>query len=193
MLAGLVGEPTASRTTASPQEGDPGAAVSPAVVPRGVAPAVPGRPCLLPSGIVSESSAAVEALLQVDELELLLDGYNLTKDLRGRPSAPLPEQRVWLLRAVAAVAATRPVRPTIVFDGQGGTVAGSPSARGVRTVFTHQDELADDRIKDYVAAMADSVPVLVVTSDREVRDSVGELGANVVSSGMFLKAIGASS
>ena len=203
LLAGLVGEtdatvPDTAQPSETPESLDPSeqgdtAAGAVGDVPRGIHPATPGRPCRLPPGVTPETTTAVEALLQVDQLELILDGYNLTKDVRGCPNAPLAEQRLWLLRAVAGVAATRRVRPTIVFDGQIGSAAGAPSARGVITVFTEPDELADDRIKEYVRAMREDTPVLVVTSDREVRDAVEEYGASVVSSGIFLKAIRASS
>lgn len=162
-------------------------------VPRRVRAAVPGRPCRLPPGIAEESVPAVESLLQVQDLELMLDGYNVTKDLRGQPTAPLPQQRLWLVRTVAGVTAMYSVRPTIVFDGQERSAARTPSARGVRVIFTGQHELADDRIKEYVESMGIDVPVLVVTSDREIREDVSKLGANVISSGTFLSAIGASS
>ena len=162
-------------------------------MPRGIPAADAGRPCLLPPGVRRDTVAAVDALLGVDDLDVLIDGYNVTKDLRGRPAASLPQQRAWLLRTVAGMAATRGVRPTIVFDGQDGTAAGGPSARGVRTVFTRAGEIADDRIKEYVAAMDPGTAVLVVTSDRDLAEAVRALGGNVVSAGVFLRAIGASS
>lgn len=173
--------------------GSAGSGAAGATIPRRIKAARPGRPARLPPGVVPESVAAVESMLQIDDLELMLDGYNVTKDLRGRPTAPLPEQRLWLVRTVAGVTAMYTVRPTIVFDGDAGTAGRRPSARGVRVVFTEAGEAADDRIKDYVRAMDIDVPILVITSDREIRDEVREVGADVVASGVFLKAIGASS
>jgi predicted RNA-binding protein with PIN domain len=135
---------------------------------------------------------AVEALLQVGGLELMLDGYNVTKDLRGRAKMSLHDQRLWLLRTVAGATAMYDVRPTIVFDAQAGVGGLAPSARGVRTVFTATNELADDRIKEYVRALPATTAVLVVTGDREIRDDVRAHHGDVVSSGVFLRAIGAS-
>lgn len=166
--------------------------VGPAI-PRRIPPAAAGRPCALPAGVGAGTVEAARSLLRVDQLELLVDGYNVSKDLRGRPSAPLPDQRLWLLRSVAGATAGLPVRPTIVFDAAAGVAGPTPSARGARVVFTDPEELADDRIVDTVAAMGPDVPVCVVTSDRDVRRRCEALGANTLASGVFLRAIGASS
>lgn len=158
-------------------------------IPRSEPAATPGRPCRLPPGIGAEGAAAVRSLLQVRDLEVVLDGYNVTKDPRGRPHAGLAEQRRWLVKLAAGVAARWRRRLTIVFDGTDERSAPVPTARGVRVLFTAGEEIADERIVAIVESLSSDVPVLVVSSDREVRDAVVALGANAVSSGAFLAAV----
>lgn len=160
-------------------------------VPRSVTPAVAGRPCRLPPGVGEDTPAAVHALLQVPSLETVLDGYNVTKDVRGRPQVTLGDQRQWLVKMCGGVAARYGRRMTVVFDGTEKRPAPPPGARGVRVVFTAGEETADERIDGIVAALEPDVPVLVVSSDREVHDAARALDANVVSSGTFLAATGA--
>ena len=121
---------------------------------------------------------------------MILDGYNVTKDIRGVPTAELADQRAWLVRIAAGVASGRGVRVTVVFDGEGERTTAASAARVVRCMFTADEETADDRIVALVGELPPDAPVLVVTSDREVRERVEDLGANVVASGVFLQAVG---
>lgn len=171
-----------------PRSDEDSAATS--VVPRGVRAATPGRPSVLPPGVLDSQPAGVEALLAVDGIEVILDGYNVTKDMRGVPTAELVDQRAWLVRIAAAVAAGREVRVTVVFDGEGDRTTSTAAARVVRCMFTAEGETADDRIIALVTDLPPDAPVLVVTSDREVREAVEDLGGNVVASGVFLQAVG---
>lgn len=166
-----------------------GPAPAPAAIPRSVRAATPGRPSVLPRGLIDGQPAAVESLLAMTGVELLLDGYNLTKDLRGVPGAELPAQRAWLVQLAAAVAAPRELRVSIVFDGAGDRTAAASAARVVRCIYTADGETADERIVEMVRALPNDQPVVVVTSDREVQAACEQLGANVVASGAFLKAV----
>jgi predicted RNA-binding protein with PIN domain len=160
-------------------------------LPRGVAAAEPGRPCRLPLGLVPDHPQAVTAVLQVPGIEVLLDGYNVSKDPMGQPGAALEDQRRWLVRVAAAVVARYRNGVTVVFDGTDAVAAPVPAARGVRVVFTVGEETADERIVAIAAGMDPAVPLLVVSSDREVRDACGALAANVAASSAFLAAVGA--
>jgi predicted RNA-binding protein with PIN domain len=131
----------------------------------------------------------VTALLRVRGLQVVVDGYNVSKDLRGVPAAGLPEQRAWLQRLVAGAAAGIDARMTIVFDGDRERTSAVAASRIVRTVYTAEDETADERIVAIVDALPGEAPVVVVSSDREVRDACEALGANVVASGVFLQAV----
>ncbi len=68
---------------------------------------------------------------------------------------------------------------------------GSPTERrpGVRVRFSDANEEADAVVVREVAALPPTVPVLVVSSDREVRDQSEAEGATVVSSDTFLRAL----
>ena len=182
------GLPAAGQTSGKPPSPAAGSA-GPASVPRGVRAATPGRPSVLPPGVLDSQPLAVPALLAIDGIEVIIDGYNVTKDLRGVPAADLADQRAWLVRIAAAVA-SRGVRVTVVFDGQGERTTSASAARIVRCMFTADHETADDRIVALVAELPPDAPALVVTSDREVRERVEDLGANVVASGVFLQAVG---
>lgn len=156
---------------------------------RGSASVRVGRPCVPPKGLAADHPQTITALLGVDGLFVLLDGYNVTLDARGRPGTPLPQQRDWLTAAGAAVAARFGCRVLVVFDGDDGRSVAGSSARGVRVLFTEPDELADDRIVELLEQEPQR-PAVVVTSDQELTARCVALGANVVSSGAFLAAIG---
>ncbi|HVL97939.1 MAG TPA: NYN domain-containing protein [Egibacteraceae bacterium] len=168
----------------------PPEAAAPAI-PRVVAAAAAGRPCRLPPGVAGDSPAAVEALLQVPGLVVVLDGYNVTKDVRGRPRARLADQRHWLVKLAGGVAARYGRRLMVVFDGTDEHAGPPPAARGVGVLFTAGEEIADERIAEIVADLGPRAPALVVSSDREVQDAAEDLGANVATAGVFLTAVGA--
>lgn len=157
-------------------------------VPRDIAAAEPGRPCTLPSGVLDGTAAAVRALLKVPELQVVIDGYNVTMAARG--SSGLEEQRRWLVQLAAGVAARFGRILTVVFDGTEPGVGGLGSTRGVRVTFTAGEETADERIVELVRGTPADTPVLVVSSDREVASACADLGANVSPSRCFLEAVG---
>ena len=165
------------------------APVAAGAVPRDIAAAAPGRPSALPLGLSSDDPDGVRSLLQIPRMLVILDGYNVTKDAAGLPGVGLAEQRQWLVRLAAGVAARFGVRTIVVFDG---TEPGPslPSPRGVLAVFTTGDETADGRIVGIVSELGPSEPVLVVSSDRQVREDCQALGADVTYARTFLTAVG---
>src|SRR5690606_21162593 len=132
----------AQAATASP---DRPPAAMPDGIPHRVRAAVAGRPCRLPPGVDPDSPAAALSLLQVPGLRLLVDGYNVTKDTRGMPTASLEDQRAWLLQVVAGALARFDVRPILVFDGRPDVETAPRRARGVIVQFT-AEETADEMI-----------------------------------------------
>jgi predicted RNA-binding protein with PIN domain len=160
------------------------------LMPRGVPPAGPGRPCRLPDGVAPGSPAAVEALLRTPGVQVVVDGYNVSMSAAGRPLVALPEQRLWLLQTAGAVHARFRCRVTLVFDGDEPTTAPAPARRGVRLVFTAGEEIADDRIVDIVEELPAGQPVLVVSSDQEVQQRSRALGADVAPAAAFLAVVG---
>ena len=146
--------------------------------------------CGASSDRTADEPAGVNALLQVPGLEVIVDGYNVTKDRVGRPQASLPEQRQWLLRLSGRVAARHGHRVTVVFDATD-PLHGTPTKpRGVFVVFTLGDETADERIVDLVDLLPPDTPALVVSSDRAVRSESEARGANVTTAAAFVAALG---
>ncbi len=135
-----------------------------------------------------DSRAALDALLTVPSVHLVVDGYNVSKT--GYPELPLADQRTRLAAQLAALAARTGVEITVVFDGAGVVAAPTRGSRGVRVLFSAVGVLADDVIRDLVAAEPQGRPVLVATSDRAVVASVRRRGAHAVPSAVLLQRLG---
>ncbi|HEY2195632.1 MAG TPA: NYN domain-containing protein [Actinomycetospora sp.] len=128
--------------------------------------------------------AALDRLLALPEVHLMVDGYNVTKT--GWPSLSLASQRERLVTAVAPLAARTQAETTLVFDGAGITGVPTASVRGVRVLFSDPGVIADDLIRRLVDAEPEGRPLVVVTSDRAVVDSVRRRGAHPVPSSVLL-------
>jgi predicted RNA-binding protein with PIN domain len=139
--------------------------------------------------VLDDSVEAADHLLRVPGALLLVDGYNVAK--AAWPDLSAAQQRARLVDALEAAAARTGARPVVVFDGADVSVvpAGAPR-RLVQVRFSPADVEADDVVLEAVAAAPDAVPVVVVSSDRRVRDGARELGANLVSSAQLRAAIG---
>ena len=136
------------------------------------------------SGSAADGQAALDALLAVPSVHLIVDGYNVSKT--GYPELPLADQRARLAGQLAALAARTGAEITVVFDGAGVVTAPTRGSRGVRVLFSDAAVLADDVIRDLVAAEPQGRPVVVATSDRAVADSVRRRGAHAVPSAVLL-------
>lgn len=128
--------------------------------------------------------AALDRLLALPTVHLVVDGYNVTKT--GYPELPLVDQRERLVYQLAALAARTSAEVTVVFDGAGVVSVPSAAPRGVRVLFSDPGVLADDVIRALVAAEPEGRPVVVVTSDRAVADSVRRRGAHPVPSAVLI-------
>nr|WP_042220302.1 NYN domain-containing protein [Kutzneria albida] len=131
-----------------------------------------------------EDPAALDRLLALPAVHLVVDGYNVTKT--GYPELPLADQRDRLVHQMAVLAARTGAEVTVVFDGAGVVAVPSASPRGVRVLFSDPGVLADDVIRALVTAEPEGRPVVVVTSDRAVADSVRRRGAHPVPSAVLL-------
>jgi predicted RNA-binding protein with PIN domain len=141
----------------------------------------------VPPGLSIDAPEAVESMLRTPGAVLVVDGYNVTK--RAWPDVRLSEQRDRLVSAITALHARTRCDATVVFDGA--EVGPSPGERrpGVRVRFSDANEEADAVVVREVAELAPQVPVLVVSSDREVRVLSEAEGATVVSTDTFLRAL----
>ncbi|GAA4920985.1 putative RNA-binding protein with PIN domain [Actinomycetospora succinea] len=128
--------------------------------------------------------AALDRLLALPEVHLMVDGYNVTKT--GWPELSLAAQRERLVAALAPLTARTGAETTLVFDGAGITGVPTHSVRGVRVLFSEPGVIADDLIRSLVGAEPEGRPLVVVTSDRAVVDSVRRQGAHPVPSSVLL-------
>ena len=82
---------------------------------------------------------------------------------------------------------------SVVFDG---AVREAPVAtaapRGVRLLFSAAGQIADDLIRELVRAEPAGRPIVVVSSDREVADTVRAMGARAVGSAALLRRLARS-
>ncbi|WP_442912453.1 NYN domain-containing protein [Kutzneria sp. CA-103260] len=131
-----------------------------------------------------EDPAALDRLLALPTVHMVVDGYNVTKT--GYPELPLSDQRDRLVHQMAVLAARTGAEVTVVFDGAGVVAVPSAAPRGVRVLFSDPGVLADDVIRALVTAEPEGRPVVVVTSDRAVADSVRRRGAHPVPSAVLL-------
>lgn len=139
------------------------------------------EPVAPPAGLAEHTVEAAEALLRAPGLVLLIDGYNVSKQVR--PGLELAEQRAWLMAAAGGLAARTAVEVQIVFDGAEDTAtapATTPRRAGVLVRYSAADVEADDLLLDLVSAVAPLRPVAVASDDRRVSDGARALGANVL-------------
>ncbi|WP_110205077.1 NYN domain-containing protein [Nocardioides daejeonensis] len=127
----------------------------------------------------------LENYLAMPRVRLLVDGYNVSKE--GWPGSSLEAQRIRLLNGMAALIARTGAETTVVFDAAETTnrpLVNPP--RGVKVLFSPTGVIADDVIRDLVAAEPEGRPVVVVTSDQAVARDVRRAGARVVGAGSLL-------
>lgn len=124
--------------------------------------------------------ALLEELLHLPKAHLMVDGYNVTKN--ALPELSLERQRDRLLQGLAALVSRTRAEVTVVFDAAETQTRPPVSApRGVRVLFSPYGVIADDVIRDLVAAEPPGRSVVVVTSDRAVERDVVASGFRVVS------------
>ena len=138
-----------------------------------------------PSGHGSMSAAdpaLLDQLVALPRAHLVVDGYNVTKT--SWPDLSLERQRDRLLTGLAPLVARRGTEVTVVFDAGATTerpVVSKP--RGVRVLFSPPGVIADDVIRELVAAEPRGRPVVVVSNDQEVVRDVLSAGARVATAG----------
>jgi predicted RNA-binding protein with PIN domain len=133
------------------------------------------------AGVLGPGSASLlEQLLTMPRSRLLVDGYNVSKSAWGQSA--LEAQRQRLLRSLAPLVARTGAETTVVFDAANLTsrpVVAAP--RGVKVVFSPPGVIADDVIRDLVAAEPSGRTVVVVTDDQEVIRDARAAGARIAS------------
>ena len=151
-----------------------------------VTPATAGVSDLAVRALAADDPALLDQLLDLPQVHLVVDGYNVTKT--GYGTLSLAEQHNRLVNGLAVLAGRTRAEVTCVFDGatlEGRVVSATP--RGVRVLFSPEGETADELIRRLVRAEPPGRPVVVVSSDREVADGVRAAGARPVPSTLLLR------
>jgi predicted RNA-binding protein with PIN domain len=132
--------------------------------------------------LAPDDQAHLREVLALPQVHLIVDGYNVTR--AEWDDTPLESQRARLLRGLAPLAAQTGAEITVVFDGTNAErrpLVQPP--RGVRVLFSPVGVLADDVVRELVAAEPPGRPVAVVTSDQAiVRDVVRRTGVRAIGS-----------
>lgn len=139
--------------------------------------------------LLSTDPILLRRLLELPRVHLIVDGYNVSKE--AWPSASLEQQRVRLVAGLAGLVSGKGIETTVVFDGADLLhTPVVPSPRGVRVRFSPPGVIADDVIRQLVNVEPSGRPVVVVSTDREVAESVAKLGARSVSSVALVAVLG---
>lgn len=123
----------------------------------------------------------------MDPLLILIDGYNVIKNVPGLAAAErqsLEAGRDALVQQIRARYRQTPHRVVVVFDGAGDTERVSPIARMPRgqIVFTRSGESADRVIQRRAAEeRASGATVYICSNDLEVRTGAAAVGGHAVS------------
>jgi len=144
-------------------------------------------PLAVPGGRGADDPETLAAWMATDGVLVLVDGYNVTKHPQGFADRGLEDQRTLLLDLCRRLARRFGAEVTVVFDG--GTVGPIPTRLPlgpVEVVFTDAGRTADDEIVVRTNAAPPDRPVVVVTSDNELRSRVSALGATVTRSPALL-------
>lgn len=135
-----------------------------------------GREWKLPPGARPDDRNAIDWLLrQPRPCTLLVDGYNVTFQLSGGPDRAARDRLNEELSRLKLLAMT-PVNVLVVYDsGLNPEVETGAGPGGVWLRFTKDSLTADDELRRLAAESDD--PVVVVSSDREVREGSEQHGA----------------
>ncbi len=167
----------------------PPSEMMPADTVRAIAPDLDPGGAGVGRSLLSDDPQLLRRLLELPRAHLVVDGYNVSKS--AWPTAPLDEQRTRLASKVAALVAGKGIETTLVFDGA--DLKHPPTVshpRGIRVLFSPPGVIADDTIRQLVTAEPLGRPVIVVSTDRELAESVTKMGARSVSSQALVSAMG---
>lgn len=139
--------------------------------------------------LLADDPLLLRRLLELPRLHLVVDGYNVS--IAAWPTASLEQQRTRLVSRLAGLVGGKGVETTVVFDGADLLhTPAVPSPRAVRVRFSPPGVIADDIIRQLVAAEPSGRPVVVVSTDREVAESITKMGARSVASSALVAVLG---
>ena len=142
-------------------------------------------PVRLPPGMVEDDPAAIEAMVRTRGVAVIVDGYNVS--MLAWPGVTAAEQRERLCDALAEFQLRFRCEVTVVFDGADVPGVRPARRRNLRVVFSSAGQEADEVVVGEVMFRPDEVPVIVVSSDREVRRGAEAEGATVLGADVLLQ------
>ena len=145
-------------------------------------------PVQVPPGMLHDDPAAVAAMVRTPGLAVIVDGYNVS--MLAWPEADAAGQRDRLCDALVEFQLRTRCEVTVVFDGADVPGVRPLRRRGLRVVFSAAGQEADEVVVGEVMFRPAEVPVIVASSDREVRVASEAEGATVLNAGTFLQLIG---
>ena len=120
--------------------------------------------------------------------QVLVDGYNVTK--RFWADVSIAQQRDRLVRALDDLSLRTGAHPTVVYDGDDVDPTGQRSStRSVDVLFSPAGVSADAIVVGCIARCPPDAPVVVVSSDNEVRDGARARGARLLHSEVFFEVL----
>jgi predicted RNA-binding protein with PIN domain len=166
--------PPAGRRGAGSRNGRPGMGGGP-----------PRRPLRMPPGVFDDTGEAVDFLCRAARVLFLVDGYNVSKTAWA--DHDLANQRQRLVDGLVNLHAKTGAQVEVVFDGvDDGSLGARVMPGPVRVRFTPAGLEADDMILELLDAHLADQPIVVVSSDKRVRDGARKRGANTLSSDLFV-------
>jgi predicted RNA-binding protein with PIN domain len=138
----------------------------------------------IPPGMQEDDPAAVAAMVRTPGLAVIVDGYNVS--MLAWPDTTAADQRDRLCDALAEFQLRVRCEVTVVFDGAEVAGVRPMRRRGIRVVFSAPGQEADEVVVDEVVFRPADVPVIVVSSDREVGTAARAEGATVLPASTFL-------
>ena len=145
------------------------------------------QPVPIPGGRYGNEVAVAEFLLAVPGAVVLVDGYNVAKT-QWQNAVPV-DLRERLLDLVESMVRRNGARVHVIFDGDEGTIGWTSTRRLVHVQFSAGGQTADDVIRLLARTVPETQALVVVTSDRELANSVRPLGANIIDSQQFLDTV----
>jgi predicted RNA-binding protein with PIN domain len=143
------------------------------------------RPLRMPPGVFDDTGEAVDFLCRAHRVLLLIDGYNVSKTAWA--DQDLGNQRRRLVDGLVNLHAKTGAQVEVVFDGvDDGSLGARVMPGPVRVRFTPAGLEADDLILELLDAHLADQPIVVVSSDKRVRDGARQRGANTLSSDLFV-------
>jgi len=128
---------------------------------------------------------------------VIVDGYNVIRRNTSLERSSLIAAREALAGAIAAFLVRRKIfdEAVIVFDGKGEAVSTEryAASQRIRIVFSDRKADADEVIRSLMRRSCGAARITAVSDDTSVTNGARALGADVLSTGEFVRMLGMSS